>query len=109
VFIGRRGVTRTPARGRFQCPHCGLSRPYAHKRLRRFFVFLFVPVVPLDGEVEFVQCGFCRRAFSPSILGPTAGHEPEDPELEARVRAHIEEIRAGAAATTLLVWEDEAG
>lgn len=105
LFIGPRGVTKARARGLFHCPHCDVARPYAYRRIRRFFTVFFVPIVPLAGERSFVQCGFCRRAFDPAILeaeaqtGPgssdTAPKHKPDPQL------------AGAPASTLLVWDGE--
>ena len=69
-------------------------------------VFLYVPVARRGEESEFVQCGFCRRAFSPAVL------ESEPPGLVRDVHAedyeldwHYAEL-TGAAASTLLVWED---
>ena len=64
IMFGARGVTTTPSRGRFHCPHCGVPRAYIHRRVRRFLVLFFVPLVPLRGEREFVQCGFCRFAVT---------------------------------------------
>ena len=88
-----------------------MSRAYAYRRVRRFFAFLYVPVVPLADKGEFVQCGFCRHAFKPSILesGPpddsvSAGAE-EVRRTEALRRAETE--LTGAAASTLLLWEAE--
>jgi len=69
-------------------------------------VFLNVPVARKGEEAEFVQCGFCRRAFMPSVL------ESGPPDLVRDVDAdgdqldwHYAEL-TGAAASTLLVWED---
>jgi len=36
--------------------------------LRRYFALFHLPLVPLRGEQDFVQCGYCRRAFHPEIL-----------------------------------------
>ena len=102
VFLGPRGVVKTPTRGRFHCPRCDVPRPYAYRRVRRFFALFHVPLVPLKGEQDFVQCGYCRRAFLPSVL------ESDAPLLAAEARRNIEERLAGSAATHLLVWEVEA-
>jgi hypothetical protein len=107
VFIGPRGVAKTSTRGLFHCPQCDISRAYAYRRIRRFFVFLSVPVIPLAGEREFVQCGFCRRAFRPSILEThqrgSLGRAGPDAEMPAGSDPEL----AGAAAATLLVWEED--
>ena len=104
VFIGPRGVLKTPTRGRFHCPRCGVPRPYAYRRLRRYFALFHVPIVPLKGEQEFVQCGYCRCAFRPSIL--ESGHPGGDVAVEVS-QALVTELN-GPAASTLLVWETSA-
>jgi len=105
VFIGPRGVAKASARGLFHCPHCDISRPYAFRRVRRYFAFLFVPVVPLGEERRFVQCGFCRRTFDPAILESHELRAPRSSDTEPRPAPDPE--LAGAAASTLLVWDGQ--
>jgi len=78
-----------------------VPRPYAHRRLRRYFALFHVPLVPLKGERDFVQCGYCRSAFAPSILD--SSHLGADVTPEVR-QALVTELN-GPAASTLLVWE----
>ena len=101
MFIGPRGVLKTPTRGRFHCPHCGVPRPYAYRRFRRYFALFHVPIVPLEDQQEFVQCGYCRRAFQPSVL--ESGRLGADGRGEV-AQALVTELN-GPAASTLLVWE----
>ena len=109
VFIGERGVVRTPARGRFHCPHCGAARTYAYRRVRRMLVFMYLPVAGRSAEREFVECGFCHHAFPPSVLEHEPllpGHgEGSDDKTDQR---HFAEL-AGGAASTLLTWDNEGG
>ena len=107
VLIGARGVVTTPTRGRFHCPHCGAARTYAHRKVRPMLTFLYVPVAQRGEEREFVQCGFCRRAFHPSVLDvapplPGLTADPEDDRPDWR----ISEL-TGDAASTLLTWDGE--
>ena len=107
VFIGARGVVKTPARGRFHCPHCEAARTYAHRHVRRMLVFLNFPVAQRGEQREFVQCGFCRRAFHPSVLEldpplPGRGAGPGDGVPDW----HFSEL-TGDAASTLLTWDGE--
>lgn len=106
IMFGARGVTTTPARGLFQCPSCGVSRAYTLRRVRRFFVFFFVPIVPLRGEKTFVQCGFCRRAFRTSVLEAAAADRVTGSAAEPPI-SEDDPIFAGAAASTLLTWQEE--
>ena len=105
-MFGARGVTTTPARGLFQCPSCGASRAYTLRRVRRFFVFFFVPIVPLRGDKAFVQCGFCRRAFRTTVLESAAADRANEPSGEPPI-SEDDPIFAGAAASTLLTWEED--
>jgi hypothetical protein len=75
--------------------------------VRRFFVFFFVPVVPLRGEKAFVQCGFCRRAFRTSVLDVHDDHSGSGRVAPPPV-AEDDPIFAGAPASTLLTWEEDA-
>lgn len=107
VFIGVRGVVKTPARGRFHCPHCEAARTYAYRRVRRMLVFMYLPVARRSAEREFVQCGFCRRAFHPTVLErepplPDQAGDPNDKTDDW----HFAEL-TGEAASTLLTWSGE--
>lgn len=107
LFIGPRGVTKARARGLFHCPHCDVARPYAYRRIRRFFTVFFVPVVPLAGERSFVQCGFCRRAFDPAILDAEAEAQAAPGSSGGGPKRVPDPELAGAPASTLLVWDGE--
>lgn len=76
---------------------------------------LFVPVLPLGDEHEFVLCGFCHRAFRTSILKQEIEIEDaeavdfEDVQPNAaiprpRPSARPDPELAGAAASSLLTW-----
>lgn len=69
------------------------------------FVFLYVPVARSGAGREFVQCGFCRRAFSPSVLESGPPGLPSDVHVaDDDGDPHHTEL-TGAPASTLLVWE----
>ena len=74
-------------------------------------VFLYVPVAQRGEEHEFVQCGFCRRAFHPSVLEAEPPmlerlNQSSDEALDEAPDWHFAEL-TGAAASTLLTWERE--
>lgn len=68
IIFGTRGVTTTPATGKFFCPECGSEQAYAHKRVRRFFTLYFIPLIPLDLVGEYIECGACKSTFKMSVL-----------------------------------------
>ena len=69
IIFGTQGVTYSKGKGRFSCPSCCCTRPYDHKRVRRFFTLYFIPVIPLDQLEEYVECESCRDTFQLSVLG----------------------------------------
>jgi hypothetical protein len=71
------------------------------------FVVLYVPVARRGTGREFVQCGFCRRAFSLSVLDAEPPGLPSDVHVQDDDTAQHHTDLKGAAASTLLVWESE--
>ena len=69
------------------------------------FEFLYLPVARRGAGREFVQCRFCHRAFSASVLESKPPGLPSVAQDEATDR-HQTEL-TGAPASTLLVWETE--
>ena len=67
-IFGTRGVTTTGQQGQFHCPECGEKRPYAVKRVRRFFTLYFIPLIPLGLLGEYVECGSCKGSFKPDVI-----------------------------------------
>lgn len=68
IIFGTRGVTTTPLRGSFHCPSCSSAQDYALKRVRRFFTFYFIPIIPLDKLGEYVECLACKDTYKTSVL-----------------------------------------
>lgn len=106
VFIGSRGVVTTPARGHFHCPSCDAARSYAVRRVRKMLVVLRIPIAHRGDERSVVQCGFCRAAFHPSVLEADPPLPSRGPTGDPTPDWHFAEL-TGAAATTLLTWEDD--
>lgn len=64
---------RTVGEGAFHCPSCGGDRRYRRRRGRRWITLFFLPVVPLRGLGQAVECRSCRTRFNVSVLRqPTA-------------------------------------
>ncbi len=68
ILIGTMNWSSTRSRGMFQCPNCQSRETYRQKASRPFLTLYFIPVVPLGGLQEFVQCGRCKNAFDPAVL-----------------------------------------
>lgn len=54
--------------GDFFCPQCGKEREYDHKALKRYFTLYFIPLIPLETVLEYVQCDRCGGQFEPEVL-----------------------------------------
>ncbi len=82
ILIGTMNWSSTRSRGMFQCPNCESKETYRHKSSRPFLTLYFIPVLPLGGIEEFVQCGKCKNAFDPAVLAnrimpsPSSGQSP---------------------------------
>jgi uncharacterized tellurite resistance protein B-like protein len=68
ILIGTMNWSSTRSRGMFQCPNCESKETYRYKASRPFLTLYFIPVLPLGGMEEFVQCGRCKNAFDPAVL-----------------------------------------
>ncbi len=71
ILMGSRGRATTVSTGQFFCPRCQATRPYAHKRLARYFTLYFIPLFPIEKLGEFVECQVCQTAFDMAVLSPT--------------------------------------
>jgi len=56
------------ASGQFYCPTEQGTRPYQHLREGRWLTLFFLPVIPLGGQREWVQCEGCGTTFGPGVL-----------------------------------------
>ncbi len=80
IIFGMRGITRTHAKGVFNCPGCRSSQNYGHKKVRRFFTLYFIPVIPLKELGEYVECESCKDTYHTRVLmhtSPTSAQEFE--------------------------------
>ncbi|MEM7474886.1 MAG: TerB family tellurite resistance protein [Planctomycetota bacterium] len=68
LLIGTMNWSSTRMSGMFQCPTCGGSQNFRLKSTRPFLTLYFIPVVPIGGLEEYVECRNCREAFEPVVL-----------------------------------------
>jgi uncharacterized Zn-finger protein len=53
--------------GEFDCPYCGTTRQYLYKEARPYVSLYFIPLFPVGGGREFVECDFCHNVFEPEL------------------------------------------
>jgi hypothetical protein len=66
LIIGMRFFTwgSQPAAGQMKCGHCGTVGPFVKKQGMRFItVFFIIPVLPISGVTNLLQCQMCRTKF----------------------------------------------
>ena len=68
IVIGTMNWSSTRSSGMFQCPNCESKEAFRYKSSRPFLTLYFIPVLPIGGIEEFVQCGRCKNAFDPAVL-----------------------------------------
>lgn len=68
ILIGSMNWSSTRSRGLFQCPTCDSKEAYRYKASRPFLTLYFIPVLPIGGMEEYVQCGRCKNVFDPAVL-----------------------------------------
>lgn len=69
IIFGWRNVTMTGDKGSFHCPECGAGTRYEQKKVRRFFMLYFIPLIPLQSIGEYVECSGCKNTYKPEVLG----------------------------------------
>ncbi len=77
MIIGTLDWASTRLRGQFACPTCGTNERFRLRASRPFLTIYFIPVVPIGGLQEFVQCSACKDSFETNVLAsrmlPDAG------------------------------------
>jgi len=68
ILIGTMNWSSTRSRGMFQCPNCQTKEAFRYKSTRPFLTLYFIPVLPIGGIQEFIQCDRCKNVFDPAVL-----------------------------------------
>jgi len=69
LVIGTMDWPKTLESGQFFCPACESVQSHRRRVSRPFLTVYFVPLVPIGGLQEYVECRKCRTTFEPTILG----------------------------------------
>lgn len=77
IIFGTRGLESVRDTGTFNCPRCGMSKPYRLKSVKRWFTLYFIPVIPIGSAGSYVECAQCGGTYSEEVFA-------YDPEGEAR-------------------------
>lgn len=69
LVIGTMDWPKTLESGQFFCPACEAVQAYRRRASRPFLTVYFIPVIPIGGLHEYVECRKCQTSFEPIILG----------------------------------------
>ncbi len=94
LFFGSRTVRKRLGEGTFDCPRCGVRRPYTLMRAQPHAHLYWLPLLKLGPPSAYVECGHCRAAFAPGVL-EGARQDPED------LRGAVETAVTAALASVL--------
>ena len=95
IIWGSRGITSTVGSGDFYCPQCDESDVmYTHRKVRPWFTVYFIPIFPIGGGDEYIECRQCQGTFNEKVL------DIEPPTAIQRVaNAVYERMRTGLGVT----------
>jgi len=68
LFFGTRRRRRVLATGTFHCPYCFQPRMYEQAETRTWIHLFWIPLIPLGGAQEEVQCTVCGGRWAPAVL-----------------------------------------
>lgn len=71
ILIGTMNWTSTRLRGFFRCPDCGSTQNFRLRASRPFLTLYFIPVLPIGGLQEYVQCTTCKNSYETDVLALT--------------------------------------
>ncbi len=77
IIYGYRNREIEKGVGSFFCQKCETTRQYRHKKVVRYFSLFFVPLFPIGGLSEYIECSVCGRTYKPEALSM---HTPPNSE-----------------------------
>ena len=92
IIWGSRGITSRLDGGTFFCPHCNQESDYDLMQSRPFFTIFFIPIFPIGGAQQYVQCCQCQLTYQEAVLDMAATN-PEDQFL----RQVLGELNTGSS------------
>lgn len=69
IIWGSRTLSSRIDSGRFYCPGCErMDVGYAHKAARDWFTLYFIPIFPVGGRTEYIECTHCKGTYQTTVL-----------------------------------------
>lgn len=70
IHIGTYNWAKTIATGQFYCPKCVAVTDYRQRSSRPFLTVYFIPIIPIGGATQYVECTSCKIQYPESIIAP---------------------------------------
>lgn len=77
LIFGTRNVGSTVKTGTFFCPVCQQQTNYKHITNRNFAHVFFIPLFPIGGSDEYIECQRCGTPFGVEVLSARPQQEQE--------------------------------
>lgn len=112
IIYGTRTMTSTRGEGTFNCPRCGMGKPYRHQSSDRYFTLYFIPLIPFGSAGTYIECGACGETYDETVLNHNP--EAERAHLFANLRYALEVVLLTAgrtdaqSVTSLRKWYESA-
>ena len=96
IIFGTRNVGSTVKTGTFFCPVCQQQTNYKQITNRNFAHVFFIPLFPIGGSEEYVECQRCGTPFGVEVLDQRAQEEQAPPlgDYNTLVLASMELVAA---------------
>lgn len=96
IIFGTRNVGSTVKTGTFFCPVCQQQTNYKHITNRNFAHLFFIPLFPIGGSEEYIECQRCGTPFGVEVLSeqPRPEQGPSLGDYNALALAGMELVAA---------------
>lgn len=68
IIYGTKPKSTQIDEGEFFCPRCHTEQDYSLFKVRTYFTLYFIPLFPVGGTNEHIQCQNCDAAFAPEVI-----------------------------------------
>lgn len=94
IVIGTFDWPKTLETGEFYCPFCDRPCTFRRRSFRPFLTVYFIPLIPIGGKQEYVECMSCKKRLAPSFLEdgtPTSARSFSDDLLKVLALTILED------------------
>lgn len=98
IIFGTKATRKLLDKGSFECPQCHQATTFEKRRARKWFHLYFIPIIPLETFVPYVECKSCKGTFVAGVLNANTAASSD------AIRAEFE--KAALAILVRMAWAD---